>query len=1633
MQKIKQETSRAREAEFRVLRAGTGHARSGVRFLAVVLSVVVAAWQGQGAQSNATASVRSCVVWVGGDPRLQITLDPGPADEKTAGKSIGVSVRAVNHRGESPDGFVGGHTIKLSGDGKPMTAVLPLLNQGVPIDRLWKTSYVVNKETITVPGDYIQVSVRDADLGLNSEELIYPFKPGTPLSSCTVRLTGGVADRKALFSLHFGPHKLGIEQKAAVSFRVLDAEGNQLSGTETDVALSSTDSTDYEKDVTPKRDATGPCTISFEAGNETLGMNVIGDARFPFASLLVPASAMESDTPADWHVPGKPLNDSDRGRVPNILFSAYQPFVSPVFDSAVKHSGERSLRIDYTPASTGAAAVAAGATIGSNVRLPGIPTAARIWVKGNNTRDKLVIEWRDPCNFSAAAYQRFMNSAVIEVCRLDFSDWKCFTVPVMGSGLLPRDGRSYMAGHSGLEPRHPLQVPMYCSAIRVIPEPPAKDAPPDTAQRSVWIDDLMVETQAPRNQRMTLELRGDTPERKLGADSKLFVSVGNGTPTDIRSGRIAVSFLDGDGEPVKDADLAEGIDVAAGEVAVKCLSLGALEKLRPRGPVTAVVTVTGPVAGQRVQGRVVFHRPTGAGLFWDFERSEHYNPVAPEWYYQTTYHKYDMAKIAGKFYMSLEGGNMNKNPTQNSKLWREVAAATGGDPVDGGADGSARALPLAVSTNGPVSVLLHPALPGAVESVEMQVFGEGVPVMLQALFVDSGSSEFDMPFQKFAGAPVCVDWKGWKSCRFAAPALPPGYATGTGNPYYAQRYPLNLAFVAWTENGTPAAIRIDQVRVSTHLARRQEIMAELEYPDETRLHVPGQPLRLVLNNFSTAPVTLDLSFKLLTSVGMAEAEGSRKVPLPPGARVALTLVDSLRQGFYNLSVKGLPDGRVLVADVQAPDRKRYFGETPAAHLADLHALNADLCLTNKKISLDWDTAEPVPDLYHHEWFRRYAAAQSEDGAYRIVPIVGYSADWAGPEKQLAVEDGTYLRDVGNYTQAPVRLADWNAFMRNVGREYARKFPVWVFWQSPDMVESPLYLPQEKYRSMFAVFHRWIKECNSNACTVAGGFSFDRVLNYLDGMTEPDKLPFDEFEVRVSPGNGSVEEVQMEDFLEDLDARLKLSAQGRKAAVIDLDWVTGETVSMMSQAAYHARAAILLHVVGALPHQFESVNGKAVQDGFGLLFRPFYGNSSVQNQRPFYVPKPAYFALIETRKMLSGLTFVQRAYIADRDPQASRIYLFKQADGKVVAAVWRVKDGRSYRLPAEWKSAATAVDAFGEPVALDKVLPVGIVPTFLRFASMPVDRVAHDLRNLQPVEAEKPYALVLDFVPSEAYSRQAAEYKATGGEAVERHSGRLPAGERVHEFFLKNVSEERFAFQLDTAGDVLMSRLWFLDPASGTNRVTIVSLNGGPEQVWTLAPMAGFAGTNQFDKFYVAGPKRCAFVLRGCKAGRNEVVLRHAVPSATGGFRLTRVIDGRVDLTAAGPLALAAGNPVQPFRNAAGGGLMLGKQSYASGIGCQGNAAIEYPLNRQFSKFEVTVGIDAVTRGKGTVAFTVYVDGKEKKKSGLMSGMTIPKTLTVDGLDNAERLVLHVDDTGDGADDNDLADWVDPVLYLKEGK
>src|SRR5205085_11891168 len=72
-------------------------------------------------------------------------------------------------------------------------------------------------------------------------------------------------------------------------------------------------------------------------------------------------------------------------------------------------------------------------------------------------------------------------------------------------------------------------------------------------------------------------------------------------------------------------------------------------------------------------------------------------------------------------------------------------------------------------------------------------------------------------------------------------------------------------------------------------------------------------------------------------------------------------------------------------------------------------------------------------------------------------------------------------------------------------------------------------------------------------------------------------------------------------------------------------------------------------------------------------------------------------------------------------------------------------------------------------------------------------------------------------------------------------------------------------------------------------------------------------------------------------------------------------------------------------SAVGTPLTLEKRLYETGLGTHATSFIEFPLAGQFKAFEVTVGIDAVTEGRGSAVFRIFVDGKERASSGVVNG------------------------------------------------
>ena len=54
--------------------------------------------------------------------------------------------------------------------------------------------------------------------------------------------------------------------------------------------------------------------------------------------------------------------------------------------------------------------------------------------------------------------------------------------------------------------------------------------------------------------------------------------------------------------------------------------------------------------------------------------------------------------------------------------------------------------------------------------------------------------------------------------------------------------------------------------------------------------------------------------------------------------------------------------------------------------------------------------------------------------FALQPVVGFSADWAGPEAAETIQKGNYMRWIPNMIQVPRRMVDWSLFVRTL---YAR--------------------------------------------------------------------------------------------------------------------------------------------------------------------------------------------------------------------------------------------------------------------------------------------------------------------------------------------------------------------------------------------------------------------------------------------------------------------------------------------------------------------------------------------------------------------------------------------------------------------
>ena len=1508
------------------------------------------------------------------------------------------------------------------------------------VDKAWQAAIPLAAITDPKKTHLLTLSLRDADARLEYAARATVVGEAASVPWYAIKSEGIWPDRDVSFVVSLPGDRSAQPRDIPVALTVRD--GDDAIAFQREIRLTPDAARRVHRiPLTPDTAASvGPYLAEIDIDSEVHGVSFRTQERFAQACTEIPLSSFERGQRGDWFTAdGQPNYRSLQFYYSGHLQDLQQrDYPRIAYDPAERHAGRQSLRIGYDSGKP--------AHVWSQQVLPGKPTALSLWVKGNKTADELVVSFEDHINLSLPAWQRNANFSESKICTLDFDGWRQFTVPVLGAGL-------QATGSKGSTTDIDAPVKILAVSVRTTVAKGQQAGEP----RQVWLDDLSVQTQTPENGRLSLELGSNRADGSLAEDAEMVVSLGNGRGVDLPRGRLSLAARDGDGQTVWTH--AVDLPAKAGQFTSVVVPLAELARKPVGGPLDIEATFTDPsVPGSRIAVRQTWKRPMQAAVVLDFEHDD-------------TYSGYEPGAVT---------------PSHSAV-------------VDGGADGSRRALAIkAVPGQADNSVLLHPALPGKLDRVEVMVHGDGRRVILQPWFIDAAATGvWQRKHNLFWAEPITVDWQGWRKVTVACPPIPTGHAERARSFLFEPAYPLNLAFNAQATGDEPSEVRIDNVRAVTHLPRDEWHRIEIEYPDESRVHAPGAPLTAIVTNFAAEPATFTVSFQLRQAQGFVARQGTVPLEIASGERRHVTLIDRLAPGVYDLELAGVGPQPVRGPLAVLP-AAGFFGPQPAAVLGDPLALRRQLGLTNERIYLDWDNVEPAPYVRHFTWFemesgkrralpvmpaelrplveakektaaavaaveahakaiqteigkraaRKEATAELEESltqaaveherlqaeataaakafdaatvpyALTLDPVVGFAADWAGPEARDALTKGVYARFIPNILQVPDRLIDWSLFVRELQREYRGRFDRWVFWENPDLDQAPQNIPPERYRPLLEIFQRWVKLYNPRSRVIAGGFNFDKALAYLRKIPDPHTLPFDEIAMQVNLGELSPEKADLEGFLDDLDDLLKLRETRRTVSITELDWGIGPLVSPVAQAAYHARAALLLHSRAAAAHQFQLVNTGFALDGYGVFYRLPYGNSGdLQTFKPSYVPKPAYFALMETRRFLAQWQYVTSVALADRSLDDQRAFVYRNEQQRLATVIWRAVDGeRIYTLPPAWRGADIR-DAFNIPADATAGLRVTPLPLFITLpAGYQLDALLEDLRRLEAADGSHP--VWLDLHLAAADSRTRCRYQAQGNLTLADHGGQLPGSRTVREPFVAGIQQEQFTFVAPQAGAALLRRRWHFD---GTGQVLHVSLNGGAEQTWNLGPGQDNA----------PGVRETMFVLSGCRAGENRVSIRYDAPGNASGYRVEPLAGDAVPLVRWGAInARQSRGRFLNHTNAAGGPFSIGKTTYDDGIGTHATSFIEYPLDGLFERFEATVGIDGSTEGRGSVVFRVYVDGKLRADTGVVNGFDPAKTITVDGLDKAGRMILSVTDAGDG-DRNDLANWVDGTLVLKTG-
>lgn len=114
------------------------------------------------------------------------------------------------------------------------------------------------------------------------------------------------------------------------------------------------------------------------------------------------------------------------------------------------------------------------------------------------------------------------------------------------------------------------------------------------------------------------------------------------------------------------------------------------------------------------------------------------------------------------------------------------------------------------------------------------------------------------------------------------------------------------------------------------------------------------------------------------------------------------------------------------------------------------------------------------------------------------------------------------------------------------------------------------------------------------------------------------------------------------------------------------------------------------------------------------------------------------------------------------------------------------------------------------------------------------------------------------------------------------------------------------------------------------------------------------------------------------------------------------------------------------RNVLGGSLRLRGREYGIGLGMSTRTRVEFVLKGDEKYFRATLGVDDAAKGRGSVVFSVELDGKPVFKSPVLTGKSRPLVLKPIPVKGGKKLAL-IADFGPRGDLLDYANWCDAIL------